>query len=116
MTVAFSTTVDQLLTGSKQAVQLLIITSKYKELADKLCFEMDKGVTSINSMGWYKKSEGRILMVVVRKNRLQEVMGAIKEVDHNAFFTVSSVMGVYGEGFEMIKAKIKKNNDTVSNV
>ena len=84
-----------------------------KELADKLCFEMDKGVTSINSMGWYKKSEGRILMVVVRKNRLQEVMGAIKEVDHNAFFTVSSVMGVYGEGFEEIKTglKLKKNDN-----
>ncbi len=112
MTVAFSTTVDQLLTGSKQAVQLLIITSKYEELADKLCFQMSKGVTLINSIGWYKKSDSKILMVVVRKNLLQEVMAAIKEVDHNAFFTVSSVVGVYGEGFEKVKAKIKKSINT----
>lgn len=112
MTIAFSQTVDQLLTGTKQAVQLLIITSKYQELADKLCFEMSKGVTMINSIGWYKKSDSKILMVVVRKNLMQEVMAAVKEVDPNAFFTVSTVMGVYGEGFERVKAKIKKSIET----
>ncbi len=107
VTVAFSYTIDQMLTGSKQSVQMLIITSKYQEMADKLCFEMDKGVTAINSIGWYKKSESMIIMVVTRKNMMHEVMAAVKEIDHKAFLTVSSVMGVYGEGFEQVKAKSK---------
>ena len=63
VTVAFSYTVDQILTGSKQSVQMLIITNKYEEIADKLCYELDKGVTAINSIGWYKKSSSMIIMV-----------------------------------------------------
>ena len=108
VTVAFSYTIDQLLTGSKQSVQMLIITSKYEELANKLCYELDKGVTAINSIGWYKKSESMIIMVVTRKDKMYEVMGAVKEVDNRAFFTVSTVMGVYGEGFDEVKAKAAK--------
>ena len=108
VTVAFSYTVDQLLTGSKQSVQMLIITGKYQEVADKLCFEMDKGVTAINSLGWYKKSQSMIIMVVTRKDNMHEVMAAVKETDPKAFLTVSTVMGVYGEGFEQVKAKSKQ--------
>ena len=105
VTVAFSYSVDQILTGSKQSVQMLIISSKYEEIADRLCFEMDKGVTAINSLGWYKKSDSMMIMVVTRKDKMYEVISAVKEMDHNAFLTVSTVMGVYGEGFEEFKAK-----------
>ena len=108
VTVAFSYTVDQLLTGSKQSVQMLIISSKYQEIANRLCFEMDKGVTAINSLGWYKKSQSMIIMVVTRKDNMHEVMAAVKETDPKAFLTVSTVMGVYGEGFEQVKAKSKQ--------
>ena len=107
VTVAFSYTVDQLLTGSKQSVQMLIISSKYEEIANRLCFEMDKGVTAINSLGWYKKSQSMIIMVVTRKDKMYEVISAVKEMDSKAFLTVSTVMGVYGEGFEEFKAKKK---------
>ena len=105
VTVAFSYSVDQILTGSKQSVQMLIISSKYEEIANRLCFEMDKGVTAINSLGWYKKSDSMMIMVVTRKDKMYEVISAVKEMDHNAFLTVSTVMGVYGEGFEEFKAK-----------
>jgi uncharacterized membrane-anchored protein YitT (DUF2179 family) len=107
VTFAFSYTVDYILTGSKQSVQMLIITSKYEELANKLCYELDKGVTAINSVGWYRKSESMIIMVVTRKDRMYEVMSAVKEVYNRAFLTVSTVMGVYGEGFDEVKAKSK---------
>ena len=107
VTFAFSYTVDYILTGSKQSVQMLIITNKYEEIADKLCYEMNKGVTAINSIGWYKKSDSMIIMVVTRKDKMYEVMSAVKEVDNRAFLTVSTVMGVYGEGFDEVKAKSK---------
>ena len=114
VTVAFSYTIDQFLTGNKQSVQILIITNKYKEVADKLCYEANKGVTAINSIGWYKKSESMIVMVVTRKNHMHEVMSAVKEVDNKAFLTVSNVMGVYGEGFDQMKAKPKKSAKVLS--
>ena len=46
-------------------------------------------------------------MVVTRKDKMYEVMAAVKEIDNKSFFTVSTVMGVYGEGFEEFKAKKK---------
>ncbi|MBO5700033.1 MAG: YitT family protein, partial [Bacteroidales bacterium] len=70
VTFAFSYTVDYILTGSKQSVQMLIITNKYEEIANKLCYEMNKGVTAINSIGWYKKSDSMIIMVVTRKDKM----------------------------------------------
>ena len=113
VTVAFSYTIDQLLTGSKQSVQMLIISSKYEEIANRLCFEMDKGVTAINALGWYKKSNSMMIMVVTRKDKMYEVMAAVKEIDNKSFFTVSTVMGVYGEGFEEFKAK-RKNRKKIA--
>lgn len=113
-TVAFSYTVDYVLTGSKQSIQMLIITNKYEELADKLCFQMNRGVTAINSIGWYKKTDSMIIMVVTRKNQMHEVMAAVKEVDNRAFLTVSTVMGVYGEGFDEVKAGKLKNKEEKS--
>lgn len=100
---AFTYMIDMVLTGSKQSVQILIISTKYKEIADTLN-GIDKGVTAINSMGWYTKKDAMILLVVTRKSNLHEVMSAIKEIDHKAFLTVTGVMGVYGERFESIKA------------
>lgn len=99
---AFTYMIDLVLTGSKQSVQILVISKHYTEIADRLN-ALDKGVTAINSMGWYTKKEAQILMVVTRKNEMHEVMRAIKEVDHHAFLTVTGVMGVYGEGFDQIK-------------
>ena len=84
-----------------------------KEIADKLCYEMDKGVTAINALGWYKKSNSMMIMVVTRKDKMYEVMAAVKEIDNKSFFTVSTVMGVYGEGFEEFKAK-RKNRKKIA--
>ena len=74
-----------------------------------LITDMNRGVTAFNSVGWYSQQEGKVLIVVARKQQLPQIAAAIKEVDSKAFITVSSVMGVYGEGFDAVKAKLKKD-------
>ena len=107
--VSFTYLLDQLLTGSKQSVQIIIFSSKYKEIGDMLVKDMGRGVTAFNSVGWYSQSEGKVLIVVARKQQLPQIAAAIKEIDNKAFISVSSVMGVYGEGFDTVKAKLKKD-------
>ncbi len=107
--VSFTYLLDQLLTGSKQSVQIIIFSSKYKEIGDMLITSMDRGVTALDSVGWYSQQEGKVLIVIARKQQLPQITASIKEVDHRAFISVSSVMGVYGEGFEKVKAKLKKD-------
>ncbi len=103
--ISFSYMLDMLLTGEKQSVQMLIFSAKYEEVGDMLIHKMARGVTALNSVGWYTKQDSKVLVVVARKYQLPELTAAIKEVDSNAFISVSSAMSVYGQGFEQVKSK-----------
>jgi uncharacterized membrane-anchored protein YitT (DUF2179 family) len=102
-----SSTLDFLLSGSKQSVQMFIFSKKYEEIADRISSELHRGVSVMNSTGWFTKEENKVLLVVVKKYQSNELYRLIKEVDKNAFITVASVMGVFGKGFEQIKVKTK---------
>lgn len=105
-----SYTVDLYLTGSKQSVQIMIFSKNYEALADELAFNIKRGVTLLRSRGWFNKQESEVLLVVARKTDLSMILARIKEVDPAAFISVSSVMGVYGLGFDTIKNKSKKTS------
>jgi uncharacterized membrane-anchored protein YitT (DUF2179 family) len=44
-----------------------------------------------------------MVMVVCNNRETPAVMKYVKNIDPNAFMTVASVMGVYGQGFQPIK-------------
>lgn len=100
--------IDLYLSGSKQSVQALIFTKKVDEMADAIAFDMKRGVTILNAKGWYSKEDKQVIMVVTRKTDLNLLLRYVKSIDPDAFLSVSSVMGVYGQGFDAIKLKSKK--------
>lgn len=97
--------VDLYLSGSKQSVQAFIFTKKSEEMADAIAFDMKRGVSMITAKGWYTKENRDVLMVVTRKSDLNLLLRYVKSIDPEAFLSVSSVMGVYGQGFDTIKVK-----------
>lgn len=99
--------IDLYISGSKQSVQVFIFTKKVEEMADAIAFDMKRGVTVIPAKGWYSKEDKQILMVVTRKTDLNLLLRYVKSIDPEAFLSVSSVMGVYGQGFDTIKVKTK---------
>ena len=102
--------IDLYLSGSKQSVQAFIFTKKVSEMADAIAFDMKRGVTVIPAKGWYSKEERQVLMVVTRKTDLNLLLRYVKNIDPDAFLSVSTVMGVYGQGFDTIKVKSNKRN------
>ena len=100
--------IDLYLSGSKQSVQAFIFTKKVTEMADAIAFDMKRGVTVLPAKGWYSKEEKQVLMVVTRKTDLNLLLRYVKSIDPDAFLSVSSVMGVYGQGFDTIKIRTKK--------
>jgi len=102
--------VDLYLSGSKQSVQAFIFTNKYQEIADAIAYDMKRGVTIIPAKGWFSKTDRNIVMVVTRKTDLNILLRYVKTIDPTAFLSVSSVMGVYGEGFDSIKVKTDSKN------
>ena len=102
--------IDLYLSGSKQSVQAFIFTKKASEMADAIAFDMKRGVTVIPAKGWYSKEEKQVLMVVTRKTDLNLLLRYVKSIDPDAFLSISSVMGVYGQGFDTIKVKPRKHD------
>ena len=94
---------DYVINGTRQTVQFLIISKKYDEIADIVNKRMHRGVTVIQGMGWFKKSDVKLLIILTRKYESQEVFNTIKRIDPNAMVSQSFCQGVFGEGFDKIK-------------
>jgi uncharacterized membrane-anchored protein YitT (DUF2179 family) len=107
--------IDLYLSGSKQSVQAFIFTKKIEQMADAIAFDMKRGVTVIQAKGWYSKEDRQVLMVVTRKTDLNLLLRYVKTIDPDAFLSVSSVMGVYGQGFDTIKLKTKDQSKQIQN-
>jgi len=103
-----STVLDMYLAGSKQSVQLFILSKKHDEIADMITNELHRGVTVLEGKGWYTKEKTEVLMVLTRKTDLNLFLRSIKNIDKDAFLSVSSVTGVYGKGFDTFKTGGKK--------
>jgi len=94
---------DAVLSGSKQSVQVFVFSKRYQEIADRITSEINRGVTVVDGMGWYTKEPQKVLISLVRKHEVSDVYKIIKEVDPEAFISVATVTGVYGRGFERIR-------------
>lgn len=110
MMLGFSFGVDYFLLGNKSTVQILVFSTKYHEIADHIIYDARRGVTALQSVGWYSQKESKVLLIVARKYQMNELVNEIKSIDKKAFVSVSTAMSVFGEGFEEVKSglKIKK--------
>ena len=119
MMATYACVIDFVVIGDRGAVQLLVFSSRQKEIADYIIGKMERGVTVLKAIGWYTKQEKDVLLLLMRRNEVPEVTRVIKSLDDKAFLTVNPVGSVYGEGFEEIKAGIsgkkKKNNGDQKN-
>lgn len=95
--------VDLYLSGSRQSVQLFIMSSKYREIADVITNQLHRGVTVLPAKGWFTQKDHNVLLVISRKTDLNLILKYVKSVDPEAFLSVSSATGVYGKGFDVIK-------------
>lgn len=105
--VIFSVFVDWVMLGRNSTWQIMVFSSKYKEIADTVINDMNRGVTALEAQGWYSGENKKVLLILVRKAELHNITKTVKEIDPKAFVTVSSASTVYGEGFDEMKTGIK---------
>jgi len=94
---------DILLTGSRQSVQILIISQKPKAIADKLSSQINRGLSFLKGRGYYYAGDREFIITIVKKSESHMVFQIIKETDPDAFISVANVMAVYGHGFDQYK-------------
>ncbi len=110
--LGFSFGIDFVLLGNKSSVQILVFSSKYEEIANHIINNVGRGVTALQSMGWYSQKDSKVLLVITRKTEMNEIIHEIKNIDDRAFVSVASVHSVYGEGFEEIKTGLNISKKT----
>lgn len=98
---------DQIINTTRQAVQFTIISSHWEKIADAINNEARRGCTVLDGMGWYSKHTVKVLLVMCRKIESVTIFRIVKSIDKDAFITQANVNGVYGQGFDMVKLKMK---------
>jgi len=102
---------DYVMNARRESVQFMIFTKKWQEIANAIGTEMNHGVTILDGHGWYTGQEMKVLCILARKNESVNMFRLIKMIDPNAFVSQSSVIGVYGEGFDEMKVRVKKTEE-----
>lgn len=104
---------DHVMNLRRQSVQFLIFSRKHAEIADAIMEELDHGITILDGHGWYTGREMKVICLLARRVESQTIFRLIKTIDPNAFVSQSSVIGVYGEGFDTLKVNAKKKASAV---
>ena len=113
--VIFSVFVDWVMLGRNSTWQIMVFSNKYKEIADTVINDLNRGVTALDAQGWYSGESKKVLLIMVRKPELHTITKVVKDIDPKAFVTVASASTVYGEGFDEMKTGIKLNLKKKSN-
>src|SRR5574344_2908417 len=100
---------DYVMNARRESVQFMIFSSKYQEIAKAIAETTNHGVTILDGHGWYTGKDVKVLCILARKSESLHIFRQIKSIDPNAFVSQSSVIGVYGEGFDQIKVKVPKS-------
>ena len=108
MLIVASYVADMVINTNRQAVQFTIFSKKWEEIATAINNEAKRGCTVLSGMGWYSKKEVKVLLVMCRKIESVTISRIIKMIDPDAFITQANVNGVYGQGFDELKVKMKE--------
>ncbi len=103
--VVVNLALDYMVNSNRQMVQFFIFSNKYEEIGYYITRHLKRGVTLLDSVGFYSKKEGKVITTLTRANQSNQLFSMVKQIDPNALISQSKVMGVYGNGFDKIKAK-----------
>jgi uncharacterized membrane-anchored protein YitT (DUF2179 family) len=101
--VTMTYVLDLVLDGNKQSYQIIVFSTKSKEIGEAITTEIGRGVTLLDGEGGYSHQPTKVLIVMAHKTDKSNVMHIIHRIDENAFISVSKTQGVYGRNFEKIK-------------
>ncbi|MBQ7439887.1 MAG: YitT family protein [Paludibacteraceae bacterium] len=105
MTISYTMAVDWLMARINRSVHFLIYSSKYEEIATAINTTVNRGVTVLDGTGWYSRKPVKVISVLVRKPESSLVFSIVHSIDPEALVSIAEVSGVFGSGFDKIKAK-----------
>ncbi|MDL2249836.1 YitT family protein [Lachnospiraceae bacterium OttesenSCG-928-J05] len=89
----------------KSQIQLFVISPKYEEIRKSLLKKIDVGVTMVAIESGFDKNEMKGVLCVINNRKLYAINELIREIDPQAFVTISQINEVRGRGFSLERVK-----------
>lgn len=94
---------DLVIDGYRQTYQFMVFSQKNHEIARKINTNLHRGATFLKGYGSYNQQESDVLLIVAHKTDKSAITRIIKDIDPNAFITISKTASVFGKNFDNIK-------------
>lgn len=94
-----SLVMDKVLYGMDSAKVAYIISDRFREIADVIVNDLDRGVTILQGQGAYSGTEKKVLMCAFKQRQIVSIKKMVKDIDPTAFVIVCDAHEVLGDGF-----------------
>ncbi len=93
--------VDLALYGIDNACMCYIISDRTADITEEIVSgPLHRGVTLLEGRGAYSGAHREVLMCVIKRTQIGQLKRLVRAVDERAFFIVTNVKNVFGNGFE----------------
>ena len=98
-------TINYVLNMRRRSVQFLIFTHKHEEISRAIAMTTGHTMTLLDASGWYTGKKMKVICILAWMNESAIIFSIVHSIDPAAFVSQSRVIGVYGEGFDNLKAR-----------
>jgi uncharacterized membrane-anchored protein YitT (DUF2179 family) len=90
----------KVLIGFNQHNLVLIISEKYKEIAEKIMTELGHGVTLLRGRGAYTNDDKCVIYCIIPTGQIVQLKKFIKKTDKTAFVCITETSEIQGERYK----------------
>jgi uncharacterized membrane-anchored protein YitT (DUF2179 family) len=94
---------DIVIDGYKQTFQFFVFSVKNQEIADRINKDLGRGASFLKGYGSYTKEDRDVLLILSHRNDKARIIRIIRDIDPNAFISISKTSSVFGKNFDKIK-------------
>ncbi len=106
--VIYSFLANYIVNADKQTIQFLILSPRWREIADNITHRSGRGVTAFDGRGFWTGEERTMLVVWCRQYDAERIYDIVREIDEGAYIIQSEARSVYGNGFDPLSHKRRK--------
>ena len=92
-----SKALDAVLTGFNQRLSTVVISDKYKEIAEEIFKKVNRGATFLQAQGAYSGDPKEVIFTITTLTELPKLKNVIFNIDPEAFVVVNSTLEVIGK-------------------
>ena len=91
--------IDIVFEGIYFTKMMFIVSNKYREIAQEIGRQLDRGSTAIYAKGTYTKEKKMMLWCVASRGEVAKIKQIVQDIDPKAFIVISSAREAWGKGF-----------------